>query len=63
MKPEQAQERLEEIRCLLFERERRALELSALDAQIAELAGIRQENKKTVKRTSSKDFASAFGRT
>lgn len=55
MKPEQAQERLEEIRCLLLERERRALELSALDAQIAELAGIEKEHRPASRKPLSRE--------
>lgn len=62
MKPEQAQERLEEIKRLLFEREKQFRALSEIDAQIAELAGVRSEKKQSTRRTSPRDFAAAFGR-
>lgn len=52
---QQAEERLEEIRRLLMERERRSRELSEIDAQISELAGIEKESRPTHRKPLSRD--------
>lgn len=55
MTTEQAVSRLEEIKRLLLEREQRARELSAIDAQIAYLAGIETESRPSRRKPLSRD--------